>query len=184
VVGDGLPWAPADDESLRRQQVRLFISYCSRDNGAVEGLEAELARALDRRGEPHDLWRDRWRIRAGEPFQERIAEALRSADYLLVVLSEQSLGSRWVNVEWRQKYASEIDDGRVRVIPVTLGKLEPSRLPDFLQGKHAMALPLSRGKLARPCDELAGQIIELRSESASQHTQLGRPERAAEPLRV
>jgi hypothetical protein len=166
VVGDGLPWTAAEDESLRRQKLRLFISYCSRDNGVVEGLEAELARALDRLGVPHDLWRDRWRIRAGEPFQERIAEALRAADYLLVVLSEWSLGSRWVNAEWRQKYASEIADGRVRVIPLTLGRLEVAKIPDFLQAKQTMRLPLGREKLARSCDELAQHICDLRLDAA------------------
>ena len=67
VVGDGLCWSRANEEALREQQIRLFISYRSGDRRAVESFETELARALDRRGEPHDIWRDRWRIRAGEP---------------------------------------------------------------------------------------------------------------------
>lgn len=166
VVGDGLPWTPAHEQSLRRQQVRLFVSYCSKDNGAVEGLEAELARAFDRRGEPHDIWRDRWRIRAGEPFQERIAEALEMVDYLLVVLSEQSLSSGWVNVEWRRVYAREIAERKVRVLPLTLGALQPSSLPDFLKGKQAMRMPLGKAKLAPFCDELARHIVELRDGEA------------------
>ena len=133
VVGDGLLWSPANEELLRQQQIRIFITYCSAERRVVEGLEAELARAFDRRGEPHDIWRDRWRIRAGEPFQERIAEAVQAADYLLVVASEHSLRSGWVNAEWRHKYASEISDGRVRVIPLTLGKLDRAKLPIFCE---------------------------------------------------
>ncbi|MDF2972400.1 MAG: hypothetical protein K0R61_2850 [Microvirga sp.] len=165
VVGDGLCWSRANEEALREQQIRLFISYRSGDRRVVEGFETELARALDRRGEPHDIWRDRWRIRAGEPFQERIAEAVQAADYLLVVASEQALSSGWVNLEWRHKYASEIRDGRVRVIPLTLGKLDPMKLPDFLQGKHALPLPRELAKLGHACDELARQLVELRDES-------------------
>jgi hypothetical protein len=165
-VGDGLLWSPANEELLRQQQIRIFISYCSAERRVVEGLEAELARAFDRRGEPHDIWRDRWRIRAGEPFQERIAEAVQAADYLLVVASEHSLRSGWVNAEWRHKYASEISDGRVRVIPLTLGKLDRAKLPDFLRGKHTLSLPRELAKLRYACDELARQLVELRDESA------------------
>lgn len=166
VVGDGEAWTSVHDDSLRRQQLRLFISYCSQDNGAVEAFEVELARALDRLGKPHDLWRDRWKILAGERFQERIAEALRAADYLLVVLSERSLDSGWVNAEWRQIYASEIKDGKVRVIPLTLGEVRPAQVPDFLQGKHCVPLTMDRDRLARCCEELARHLVELSERSS------------------
>jgi hypothetical protein len=42
VVGDGLLWSPANEELLRQQQIRIFISYCSAERRVVEGLEAEL----------------------------------------------------------------------------------------------------------------------------------------------
>jgi hypothetical protein len=47
-----------------------------------------------------------------------------------------------------------------------LGKLEPSRLPDFLRSKHNVPLPVTGDRLARSCEELARHLVELRRESA------------------
>jgi hypothetical protein len=163
VVGDGQPWSRVHERKFHEQQIRLFISYCSVEKQAVEAFEAELARALDRQGTPHDIRRDRRCILAGEHIQEGIAKAVQAADYLLVMISEQSLDSGWVNAEWRRKYTSEINEGRVRVIPLILGRLDSARLPDFLQDKHALSLPRELDELSRTCDELARHLVELRN---------------------
>lgn len=70
-----------------------FISYSSKDQDFAERLHADLqAKGVRCWFAPEDL-------KIGDPFRQRIDDAIRRYDKLLVVLSETSVASSWVESE-------------------------------------------------------------------------------------
>lgn len=90
----------------------IFISYSSKDKSFVRMLSDELMTI------GHSVWFDEWKIRAGENIVQKVSEGISSADYVLVILSEFSVKSGWVEKEWQTKYWDEIQENKVYVIPV------------------------------------------------------------------
>ena len=76
----------------------VFLSYSAKDTGVARSLANELSR----RG--LQVWFDEREILVGDSILDRINEAIRSVDYLLVLLSDNSLKSSWVNQEIRMAF--------------------------------------------------------------------------------
>jgi hypothetical protein len=55
-----------------------------------------------------------------------------AADFVVVVLSEHAVHSRWVEREWHAKYWSEVEAGHIQVLPVLLRDCE---IPELLKTK-------------------------------------------------
>ena len=91
---------------------RLFISHSSADKDFVRALAVDLAA----RG--HQPWLDEWEILAGESITEHVSAGIEDADFLILVLSKAAVQSRWVEQEWQAKHWTEVNDRKVRVIPV------------------------------------------------------------------
>lgn len=70
-----------------------FISYSSKDQEFAERLHADLQSNGVR------CWYDRNDLRIGDRIRDTIDEAIRLRDKLLIVLSENSIGSEWVEDE-------------------------------------------------------------------------------------
>lgn len=105
---------------------RLFISHSSVDKEFVRGLAVDLAA----RG--HQPWLDEWEILAGESITERVSAGIEDADFLILVLSQAAARSSWVEQEWQAKHWTEINDRKVRVIPVLKDSCE---IPPLLRTK-------------------------------------------------
>lgn len=105
---------------------RVFISHSSKDKGFATWLGTDLKAA------GHTPWFDEWDIRVGESIPQKISEGLRAADFVVVVLSEHAVKSRWVEREWHAKYWSEVEAGQVQVLPVLLRDCD---LPELLKTK-------------------------------------------------
>ena len=105
---------------------RLFISHSSVDKEFVRGLAVDLAA----RG--HQPWLDEWEILAGESITEKVSAGIEDADFLILVLSEAAVRSRWVEQEWQATHWNEINDRKVRVIPVLKDSCE---IPPLLRTK-------------------------------------------------
>lgn len=90
----------------------VFLSY-SRDDTAKA---RQIAGALEKAG--HSVWWD-LHVRGGTQFSKVIEEALKAADVVVVLWSEQSVESPWV----RDEAATGRDRGRL--VPVALDKTEP-----------------------------------------------------------
>lgn len=93
---------------------KIFISYSSKDKEFARWLAVDLANS------GHKPWLDEWDIRVGESIPKKINEGIRESDFVIVIFTENSVCSNWVETEWQAKYWDEIQAGKVKVIPVLL----------------------------------------------------------------
>jgi len=105
---------------------KIFISHSSIDKAFARMIATDLTSA------GHIPWLDEWNIRIGESIPSSIGRALRNSDYILVILSENSNSSHWVQAEWEAKYWDEISEGNVKVLPILY---ETCNIPELLKTK-------------------------------------------------
>jgi hypothetical protein len=110
-----------EDDPRRVQFYSCFISYSSRDQAFAERLHRDL---LDRGVRcwfaPHD-------IRGGQKLYQQIDSAIRSHDRLLLVLSRDSMGSRWVETEIARARHIEVTERRPVLFPIAIVDYETVR---------------------------------------------------------
>jgi adenylate cyclase len=142
---------------------RIFLSYARED---VEAARA-FAEAIERAG--HEVWWDH-HLRAGSRFSWDIAEALRSAEAVVVLWSKDSVESAWVQDE-----AAEGLEGS-RLVPVTLDGSKPPLgfrqyhavgMSGWRSGNHAFE-PLFAAISATISGERVGPPPALRETAARQ----------------
>lgn len=104
----------------------VFISHSSLDKTFARWISTDLKAA------GHNPWLDEWKIKVGESIPEKIGVGLTEADFVLVVLSDNSNQSRWVEREWQSKYWTEVQSGKIRVLPILLKDCE---IPELLKIK-------------------------------------------------
>src|SRR5271157_4164134 len=98
-----------------------FISYSTKDQEFADRLYADLqAKGVRCWFAPHD-------IKGGRKLHEQIDEAIRLHDRLLLILSEHSMSSEWVNTEIAKARKREVKDGKRVLFPVRLVGFEALR---------------------------------------------------------
>jgi TIR domain len=112
------------------EEYDLFISYSSRDRGFVLKLASDL------KDKGLTVWLDQWEVKPGERLRERINDAIARCNYLLVLLSPNSINSQWVRVELDSAMIRELDSKQVVVIPTLFGDISDREIPPDLKGKH------------------------------------------------
>lgn len=95
-----------------------FISYSSRDEEFARRLYSRMRDASLR------VWFAPEDVRGGEKLREQIDRAIQLHDRLLVVLSEDSLGSKWVKTEIRRAMKAEKEENRRKLFPIRLVSYE------------------------------------------------------------
>lgn len=103
-----------------------FISYSHADKEFVDRLVADLQRC------DVNLWVDKRELKIGDSLMRRIRKGIDNADYFLVIISEHSVKSEWVQRELDVAMNDEILTGRIKVLPLVL---DDTDLPGFLKGK-------------------------------------------------
>ncbi|PPQ47382.1 toll/interleukin-1 receptor domain-containing protein [Paenibacillus peoriae] len=121
---------------------KVFISHSSKDKTIARLIATDLAEA------GHNPWLDEWRIKVGESIPRSISIALKESEYVLVILSKNSVESRWVQEEWYSKYWDEIEAGMVKVVPILI---EDCQIPELLKTKKYADF---RGEYSRALREL------------------------------
>lgn len=91
----------------------VFLSHNSTDKPAVESLAHRL------RAEGIELWLDEWNLIPGNPWQEKIEQALNECRSCAVLIGPSGIGP-WQNAEMRAAIHRRISKGNFRVIPVLL----------------------------------------------------------------
>jgi TIR domain len=106
----------------------LFISYAHEDSELVH----RLAKMLRERG--CRVWIDVEEIRIGDDMVSRIPEAIASVDFLLAIISEDSVRSAWCERELSIAVTAALETHRVMVLPIRLGSV---LLPASLKGIYS-----------------------------------------------
>lgn len=108
-----------------------FVSYSSKDQEFVERLHADL--------QSHGVrcWFAPEDLRIGDPFRQRIDEAVRFREKLLIVLSQHSVQSPWVEKEVEAAFEEERRRKTIVIFPI--------RLDDaVMETDHAWAADIRR----------------------------------------
>lgn len=91
----------------------VFLSYAYAD----QEIARLIAKKLVDRGV--HVWFDEAEIQAGDSIKRRITEGIRSSDYLIVLLSENSNKSVWVEREISSAF-EHFEDAAKTIIPVRI----------------------------------------------------------------
>ncbi|MFJ5386733.1 toll/interleukin-1 receptor domain-containing protein [Pectobacterium sp. CHL-2024] len=105
---------------------KIFISHSSKDKPFAKLL------CMDLEANGYIPWLDEWNISVGESIPEKISSGLQEADFIIVILSEDSVSSKWVEREWQIKYWNEIEKGHINVLPILL---KDCQIPELLRTK-------------------------------------------------
>jgi formylglycine-generating enzyme required for sulfatase activity len=115
---------------------QVFISYSRQDLAFVRNLAADLQVA------GMEVWWDLSGIKGGDEWERKISEAIRRSQYMIVVLTPDSVESRWVRREYLR--AEQMD---LKIIPLKYKTCEPPlafqdlQPIDALDGKYPACLP-------------------------------------------
>jgi TIR domain len=104
----------------------IFISHNHRDKHFVRTLAQDLG-ALGVR-----VWLDEAEIRVGDSLIEKISTAIDEMRYLGIVLSPNSVESRWVKEELSQALVGQLSERDTVVLPIMLVDCQ---VPGFLRGR-------------------------------------------------
>lgn len=130
---------------------RIFLSYAREDVDSAK----QLAESVGRAG--HDVWWDR-HIQGGSRFSTEIDRALKDAEVVVVLWTEASIESAWVQDE----AAEGRDTGRL--VPVTLSGCRP---PLGFRQFHTIAVDLNGNTSSEQVDELLAAVANTAGEGAA-----------------
>lgn len=105
----------------------VFISYSSKDSEFVERLANDLSKSVKR------VWWDRWEIKVGDSITSKINEGIDRNDYLILVLSPNSVESSWVQKELNAGLMRELQTRNVVVLPILIGDCD---IPPLIADKR------------------------------------------------
>jgi hypothetical protein len=98
-----------------------FISYNNKDEGFAKRLHSRMDQEKLR------VWFAPKNIQGGKKIHEQVDLAIRIYDKLLLVLSEHSMTSRWVQTEVRKARSLEVREGKRKLFPISLVPFERMR---------------------------------------------------------
>jgi hypothetical protein len=124
---------------------KIFISHSSTDKPFVR----RLIKRLEEEG--FHAWLDEKELLVGDPLSEQIAEALRRARVVIVVVSPTSIRSRWLRYELNLA-TERMVKGMCRVIPVVVSE---SDLPPEVAGRIRLSPATERHSSPSPAAFLA-----------------------------
>jgi tetratricopeptide (TPR) repeat protein len=114
---------------------QIFVSYNHNDKDFVHRLAGDL------RSRGITIWWDEWEIKAGDSIIERVSEGIDYSSYLAVVLSQNSITSRWVQHELNSALMRQLSaDRNIKVLPLIIDDcsvpvfLSPIKWIDFRKG--------------------------------------------------
>ena len=93
---------------------KLFISYAFDDRPIAHRIVQRL------RARGADVWSDQFELQPGNSIVEAVRDAVRSSDYILVLLSPRSVKSAWVQNELSSAYALDLEARGIGILPVVV----------------------------------------------------------------
>lgn len=111
--------------------MKIFVSYSHQDRPRVNVIVDRLQRA------GHEVWIDSIKIKLGDNIAERINEGIATAEVVIVVVSKNSMSSKWVQQEFSSIALSEISKRQPKVIPVLI---DAGPVPSYLANYYFVDL--------------------------------------------
>jgi hypothetical protein len=119
----------------------VFISYSHRDAKFVHRLSTRLVEKNIK------VWKDDMKITAGDTFMNKIKAGIQGASYFSVVLSKNSLNSKWVKEELDEALIHESQARGIVILPILLDDCEvPQALSNriFVDFRHGFGAGLKQ----------------------------------------
>jgi hypothetical protein len=110
----------------RSQRFGLFLSHSTKDAEVADRIAVGLRALMSQ----YPVWYSDWAIKAGESIVEKINEALTQNDTLVVLLSNESVASPWVQRELSAAVMGQLAGQDVAVVPILI---EDCTIPPVLQ---------------------------------------------------
>ena len=111
---------------------KIFISYSRKDIDFVRKLAGDLEKA------GYDIWWDITDLRGGDDWVRGIPDAIKSSQFVLVVLTPDSTESAWVEKEYMQALSLRKKVIPIMLVPVTVPfALNTINFINFAAGEYA-----------------------------------------------
>ena len=107
--------------------INVFISHNRKDKPKARAIAKKLVQY------GIHVWIDEAEIKPGDSLIKKIRDGIEYVDYLVALISKNSVESEWVTKELDIAMNREIEERRIVVIPVLVGCCD--NLPGFLKGK-------------------------------------------------
>jgi len=121
--------------------MQAFISHNTCDSEFAEEIGSYL------RDTGIDVWLDSWAVGAGDSIVQSVNRGLELSDVVVVLLSQRSVGSKWVEKEWNAKFSNDLESGKNTVITVCIEPPDSFRIPALLKDKkYIQILPDNRNR--------------------------------------
>lgn len=117
--------------NMAADKAKVFLSHSSKDKKFVEKLKED----LENKG--IDTWYDNKDLDIGDIVSDAIAEGIQQSWFFLIVISPNSVNSKWVKYELDEAYDQHINSGK-KVLPIVIGDLKHEDIPQRLK-KHLYA---------------------------------------------
>jgi hypothetical protein len=123
-----------------------FLSHSSLDKNLARRIAVDLSMSGIK------VWFDEWEIAVGHSITQRVEKGLDDADFVIVLLTNHSVASGWVQKEWRSRIGDEASSHGIYVLPVLA---ENCDIPRLLRDKKYADL---RGDYNRGLRDLISSI--------------------------
>lgn len=140
---------------------KFFLSHSSLDKNFVRRLASDLEEL------GHSYWLDERDIKIGENIPLKIEKGLADSDFIVVIMSSNSVTKPWFQKEYSASLMEELEQNKAIVLPLLLDKCEIPRLlkdkryADFT-GKYEIGLATFIGNLpVVSTASLAAKIPEI-----------------------
>ncbi len=141
---------------MAHQLPQVFIAHSSRDKKLARRIAHDLKQNSVR------VWIDEAQMAPGDSLYRSLNLGLAESDYICVILSPSSLSSKWVQREVAAGEALEIEDGRLRIVPVLYRRCDiPPFLRDRIYEDMRHHSRYEKG-LARLLRRFIGDLLEFR----------------------
>ena len=122
-----------------KEMAKVYISYNERDTS----IATKISDALKNAG--HDIKIDVDTLLPGQDISSTLFEALRQSDFMIVIISENSIDSKWVQNEIGAALSYSAERKDFGLFPVVIGTPE---IPDSIKHKLYIQVPEGEENLA------------------------------------
>lgn len=105
---------------------KVFISYSHEDQHFARKVADKLIQ------DGYDVWLDQKEILVGDSVAQKIMSGIKECDYFMVVISENSVNSKWVQKELEVALSNELNVEKPKILPI---KVDNTDVPEFLKDK-------------------------------------------------